>query len=286
MNQITRYVMEIYHVNVTIRDTLEYFLPRKDGFQTNAYLARKQILETALKEQHPLSKFLSENGEAGTKIRTNIQDFYDMVYGNESRAVFLENDKVVVDSGYFTQVLDYIVGLHETLTDVCNGFVKHAQTTNSYEENFGELLAKENAFYRCVASMIITDQIHKLFVDFNKEMHASKGQQSPQSTFIANDLRKHIGFFKFVTDHANYDDALYKFAVEKAIHVIDCMGGKEKLDETGEALRKEILDLHETWQKLVALSEADWKRIYQIQVNDLIAFDKAKNEAATNVVEE
>lgn len=274
MNQTTRYVMDIYQVGVIIRDTLEYVVPKKEGYRTDIYKQRKAIMETALNERHALSRFLSENKEAGEKIKTNIKDFYDLVYGEESRAVFLENDKVVVDEGYTTQLLDYVVGLHETVYDICNGFVKFAQENQSYEEEFGNLLAKENAYYRSVVSLVVTDHIHKLFVEFNKAMHESKGQSTPQSNFIANDLKKNIGFFKFVEEHAHYDDDIYKLAVDKTRFVIDCMGGQQKIDETGEGLRKEILNLHSLWMKNVVLTEAEWKGIYTAEVQALINFDK------------
>ena len=278
MNQTTRYVMDIYQISVIIRDTLEYLVPKKEGYRADVYKQRKQIIETALNERHALSRFLAENKEAGEKIRTNITDFYDLVYGDESRAVFLENDNVVVDAGYATQILDYIVGLHETIYDICNGFIKYAKDNNTYEDALGLIIEKENAYYRCVASMVITDQIHRLFVEFNKAMHESKGQATPQSNFIGNDLKRNIGFFKFVEEHANYEDSIYKLAVEKTKFVVDCMGGKEKLDETGEGLRKEILNLHELWMKTVLLSEAEWKNVYQSTITDLIEYDNQMME--------
>ncbi len=286
MNQTTRYVMDIYQVSVIVRDTLEYVILKNEGYNANVYKQRKEIIHTALNENHALSKFLAENKEAGEKIKQNITDFYDLVYGDESRAVFLENDKVIVDSGYTTQILDYVVGLHETIYDICNGFIKFAQGNNTYEESLGNLVAKENSFYRCVSSMVITDQIHRLFVEFNKAMHESKGEATPTSNFISNDLRKNIGFFKFVEEHANYDDAIYKLGVEKTKYVIDCMGGKEKIDDTGEGLRKEILNLHELWMKAVILAEAEWKSVYQSVVKDLVEFDKNMLEARKNAEQE
>ena len=286
MNQTTRYVMDIYQVGVIIRDTFEYLVTKKDGYRVDIYKQRRAVIETALNEKHALSRFLAENKETGEKIRANIQDFYDLVYSAESRAVFLEVDqatneeKVIVDNGYFTQLLDYIVGLHETIFDICKGFVNFAQGNNTYEEELGTLLAKENAYYRSVAGMVISDQIHRLFVEFNKAMHESKGQQTPQSNFIANDLRKNIGFFKFVEEHAQYDDEIYKLAVDKSKFVIDCMGGVQKIDETGQGLKEEILKLHDLWLKNVILTEGDWKNIYSAEVQALINYDKEQAEKA------
>ena len=79
MNQTTRYVMDIYQVGVIIRDTLEYLVTKKDGYRVDVYKQRRAVFETALNEKHALSRFLKENNETGEKIRTNIQDFYDLV---------------------------------------------------------------------------------------------------------------------------------------------------------------------------------------------------------------
>lgn len=278
MNQTTRYVMDIYQVSVVIRDTLEYLIPKKDGYNTDIYKQRKEIIRISLLENHPFARFLANNKEMGEKVKQNMTDFYEMVYGDESRAVFLENDKVIVDSGYYTQLLDYIVGLHETIYEICLGFIKNAKENNTYEEALDVLVQKENAFYRCVASLVITDQIHRLFVEFNKAMHESKGENTPQSSFIGNELKKNVGFFGFVEQHAHYEDDIYKLAVTKTKFVVDCMGGKEKIDDTGEGLRKEILNLHELWTKTVVLSENEWRATYQSVVQDLIAYDKEMQE--------
>ena len=278
MNQTTRYVMDIYQVSVIVRDTLEYLIPKKDGYNPEAYKQRREVIRVSLTENHPFARFLANNGEMGEKVKQNITDFYDLVYGDEARAVFLENDKVVVDSGYATQLLDYVVGLHETIYEMCLGFINSSKENDTYEESFENLINKENAFYRGLASLIITDQVHKLFVDFNKAMHESKGEQTPQSNFIANELRKSIGFFVFVEQHAKYEDEFYKVAVEKTKFVIDCMGGKQKIDETGEGLRKEIMALHEMWQKIVILTEPEWRSVYQNIVKELLDYDKQRQE--------
>ena len=281
MNQTTRYVMDIYQVSVIVRDTLEYLIPKKDGYNPEVYKQRREVIRISLTENHPFARFLANNGEMGEKVKQNITDFFDLVYGDEARAVFLENDKVVVDSGYATQLLDYVVGLHETIYEMCLGFINSSKENDTYEEAFENLVSKENAFYRGLASLIITDQVHKLFVDFNKAMHESKGEQTPQSNFIANELKKSIGFFVFVEQHAKYEDEFYKVAVEKTKFVIDCMGGKQKIDETGEGLRKEIMALHEMWQKIVILTEPEWRNAYQNLVRDLLEFDRQRQENAS-----
>ena len=65
MNQTTRYVMDIYQVSVIVRDTLEYLIQKKDGYNADVYKQRKEILKLALTENHPFSRFLANNNEMG-----------------------------------------------------------------------------------------------------------------------------------------------------------------------------------------------------------------------------
>lgn len=274
MNNITRYVMDIYQIGCILRDTLEYLVPKKDGYSVDLYRQRQAILKNHLAPNHAFDRFLNDNKEAGEKIRNNFNDFFDLVYGDESRAVFIESEKVVVDNGYFTQILDYVVGLHETITDICKGFIKHAEEIKQLEPDLTVLMDRDDHFYRCLASLIITDQVHRLFVEYNKSIREAKGQKSPQSNFINNELNKNLGFYRFVIQHSTYQDDIYQLAVSKTEHVIEVMGGKEKLEGGGEALRKEILNVHSLWSKNVALNEVEWRQIYQKMVNDVVAFDK------------
>lgn len=274
MNNITRYVMDIYQIGCILRDTLEYLVPKKDGYSVDLYRQRQAILKNHLAPNHAFDRFLNDNKEAGEKIRNNFNDFFDLVYGDESRAVFIESEKVVVDNGYFTQILDYVVGLHETITDICKGFIKHAEEIKQLEPDLTVLMDRDDHFYRCLASLIITDQVHRLFVEYNKSIREAKGQKSPQSNFINNELNKNLGFYRFVIQHSNYQDDIYQLAVSKTEHVIEVMGGKEKLEGGGEALRKEILNVHSLWSKNVALNEVEWRQIYQKMVNNVVAFDK------------
>ena len=277
MNQLTRFTMDIYQVGVVIRSTFEYFIEKKEGHRVDVYKQRKAILHAALTENHPFSKFLADNGETGTKIRGNVQDFYDLVYSDTSRAVFLEGEaegeKVIVDSGYFLQITDYIVGLHETINDICNGFLNHGKTNGLYEEDFEELLKQENICYRSIAGLIISDQIRKLYGDFVKAMNENKGQPSPQSNFVSNDISKMIGFFKFVEEHAKLENQDYLNAVEQTKLVVDYMGGKPRAEGTG-TLEEEFNKLHQMWMENVNKYEIAWHRYYVGQVNKLIEYDK------------
>ena len=289
MNQLTRFTMDIYQVGVVIRSTFEYFVEKNEGHRVDVYKQRKAILEAALKENHPFSRFLADNAEAGTKIRGNVEDFYNLVYSDESRAVFLEgeadNQKVIVDNGYFLQMTDYIIGLTETIRDICHGFLNHSKEANLYEEDFEELLVQENLCYRSIAGLIISDQIRKLYLDFVKAMNENKGQPSPQSNFVSNDIQKMIGFFKFVEEHSKLEDANYRAAVEQTKLVVDYMSGSKKPENPQKGFEEEFNKQHAWWMNNVNNYEIAWHKYYIGQVQKLIDYDKeqmAKAQEANN----
>jgi hypothetical protein len=58
------------------------------------------------------------------------------------------------------------------------------------------------------------------------------------------------------------------------------MGGVQKIDETGQGLKEEILKLHDLWLKNVILTENDWKNTYTQEVQLLINYDKEQLQNA------
>ena len=209
MNQTTRFVMGIYQVSLMIRDALEY-IQNKETFDLNVYKQRKQFIEHGLIESAPLSRFLSQNGEVGKNIRNNLNDFVDAVYGDDSTIVSIDGEKVVSDKGQKLKMLDFIVGLHETLQDVMKGFINQSKNDNTYEEELDTFLKYDEKFFRSLLCINLVDQIHALFLDFNKAMQQSKGEPGPATNFILNDLKRVVGFLKFENEHADKEDEGFK----------------------------------------------------------------------------
>ena len=211
MNDATRFIMGIYQVSLMIRDTLEYVQGRPTH-DVNFYNQRKQIIDHGLVENSPLSHFLAQNGEVGEKIRSNLNEFIDFAYGEESTYITIENGKLIVDHAQDIKALDYIVGLRETLMDIIKRFAEKSKNEGSLEENLETLIALDERFYRVLGSLITFDLVHKHFLEFNKAMHENGGKPSPQSNFVINDLKKLVGYTKFIYEHDNKEDEEYKQA--------------------------------------------------------------------------
>lgn len=273
MNQTTRFVMGIYQVSLMIRDALEY-IQNKETFDLNIYNQRKQFIEHGLVENAPLSRFLSQNGEVGQSIKKNLNDFVDAVYGDDSTIVSVDGDKVVSDKGQNLKMLDFIVGLHETLQDVMKGFINQSKNDNTYEEELDVFLQYDEKFFRSLLCINLVDQIHALFLDFNKAMQESKGQAGPATNFILNDLKRVVGFLKFENEHANQEDEGFKKAYDASFLMLQYMEGSKRAEEEGTTIKDQIVEARKLWQVEIGKNEPEWRTRYQKLWEKLVAFEQ------------
>lgn len=273
MNQTTRFVMGIYQVSLTIRDALEY-IQNKETFDLNVYKQRKQFIEHGLIESAPLSRFLSQNGDVGKNIRNNLNDFVDAVYGDDSTIVSIDGEKVVSDKGQKLKMLDFIVGLHETLQDVMKGFINQSKNDNTYEEELDTFLKYDEKFFRSLLCINLVDQIHALFLDFNKAMQQSKGEPGPATNFILNDLKRVVGFLKFENEHADKEDEGFKKAYDASFLMLQYMEGSKKAEDEGTTIKDQIVEARKLWQVEIGKNEPEWRTRYQILWDKLVAFEQ------------
>ena len=150
MNNATRFIMGIYQVSLMVRDTLEYVQGRPEH-DINFYNQRKQIILHGLEDNSPLSHFLSQNGEVGEKIKTNLHDFVEFAYSDESTYLTVENGKLIVDHAQDLKALDYIVGLRETLMDIIKKFVEKTKEDGTYGWTKG--ISAQKKFYNAMKNM-------------------------------------------------------------------------------------------------------------------------------------
>ena len=166
MNQETRYALAFYNVTLIIRDSLEYAIPNAKLAVEN-YNNRKTMLAHLLEENSPIEFFCKNNGETGAKIKTQVHEFFDDVYGDDSRIVKIDHDQVSVEQSLTIQLLDYIIGLHETFSDICRGFKNQFEKDGKLEDDYSKLLDVSDRFYRSLAIRTILVNSNAKFTEFN-----------------------------------------------------------------------------------------------------------------------
>lgn len=299
MNQVSQHILSIYHYNVLIRDTLEYALIR-DTYNQTAFEQRKKGLKMALTEKSPIRNFIDNNGETGKTIETKLNDFIDTVYGDDSTILKMAPDGLRVDHAQHIQLFDFIVGLHETFSDVTRVYSNFAKEKNEYEAEIDTVIHDDERLYRSIVFMTVMPEISKTFLEFNKAMRESKGQPSPQVNYIVGDLKKLVGFLSFQKAHNTIKDEDFNVMMDDCFRVIDYIEGKRELpwhalaeEEkatykgpiSGTGQRKATFpevfkDNQDVINKQVAISEAAWKKSYQPIITALMEQQKINAELA------
>ena len=198
----------------------------------------------------------------------------DAVYGDDSTIVSIDGEKVVSDKGQKLKMLDFIVGLHETLQDVMKGFINQSKNDNTYEEELDTFLKYDEKFFRSLLCINLVDQIHALFLDFNKAMQQSKGEPGPATNFILNDLKRVVGFLKFENEHADKEDEGFKKAYDASFLMLQYMEGSKKAEDEGTTIKDQIVEARKLWQVEIGKNEPEWRTRYQILWDKLVAFEQ------------
>ena len=275
MNEITHFIFSIYHYSLMLRDTLEYMMSDRKEFKIAVYNQRKAVLTGMLDNPSPLRHFLDQNKETGEKIAAQLHEFLDEVYGEDSTIVKVHGEQIEVDAAQHLSVYNYVIGLHETVSDIVRGYLNYAKGQNALEEDFEDMVEDDERLYRVIVYLTIFDDIVKTFAEFNQAMRETNGQPSPQSNFIVNDLRRYIGFIKFSAQHNKIKDPELLKLIDDVEKVFSYMEGKEKLPE-GKDFGKVFDETKIYIKSLLAAYETKWRNSFTKVFQDVIEFEKAR----------
>lgn len=282
MNQKTHYALSFYHLSLAIRDTLEYVQNRQD-YPINIFNAKKSTLELAMNGNTPFNGFCENNGEIGKKIQEQLKEFYDTVYGEEKTFISIEGDKVVPDHAQNLKVLDYIIPLKQSLVNILHAYVEDQRKDGTLEEGVEEIIDLEDKFYRAIVSMVLCDLLFNVhFVEFNKAMQETKGQESPQSNFCVNDIKKVLSMYEFVKQNAKQERfPEYAAAAAKMDYGIKLISAQEPVP-AGSTFKQEFDTILRSWYEIVAKYEPMWREKHQIIWQKLVEFEQnaMKEQAA------
>ncbi len=286
----TQFLLGLYHYAVMIRDTLEYTY-RKEHYNPSAYQARRHALNAALEEKGQIKQILAKLGDNGPKIEEKLRDFIDLVYGPQSTVVKETATELRIDHAQHLVVFEMVVGLHQTMWDLLTGYLQAAQARNEVELPLGPLLAADERLYRSVVFLGVMNEIEKVFAEFQKAMHESRGQKTPQSNYIVNDLSKLVQLLAFQKAHSRIKDTTFNEMIDSNMRVLEMIEGKRELPLMPEAeVNPEMkrvgvmisgvrhyafpdmfAQARELTRQTLAESEAHWKDLYRPVNAELVA---------------
>lgn len=277
MNNISKSIATLIHYNVLVRDTLEYTLNKKD-YSLQLFNYKKNGLKIELDQETPLKIFIEKNGEQGQKLKDKILEMYNRVYDDKSTIIHVSPEGLRVDSAQNLTILELIIPLHEELFKIINAHLDFARKENQFEEQIANLVKLDEKFYRGILFMSLVPELERLFIDYNKARSEAKGEITPQSNFIQNDLNKIVGLFGFSRQNARITDREYTDLLDKVYDVIEEIEGRRDLRE-GHSFQNDFAEVKQEVSKYIAENEPIWKTEYDKVMNELVQEAKAAQEA-------
>lgn len=277
MNQISEVLTTLIHYNVAVRDTLEYCL-RKDSFDPRMYEEKKRSILVEVDQHTPLKDIIDHSGENGEKLEKAIRDFYAEVYGDDSTILKNADDGLRVDHAQHQAIYQHVLPIHEDVNNMILGVLADGHKNNLDVAEAEKVAIAEEALYRGVAYLTLVSDLNLLFNDFNKTMNENKGEPSPASNFIGQDIEATIRNINFVRSNAKVTNAIYKNMEDKIVALIENMTGRRDLP-VGKRFPDVMRETVETINLYIRDAEAAFRACYGPLVQALLEQVKADDEA-------
>ena len=262
MKQINQYIFNIYHFILNVRDTMEYAIKR--DHEANIFESRKKVISENLNEGTAFGNFLKNNGEAGDKIKEQVQNFVNDFYGPDQNVLTVAGDKVRVDYSQSIKIYEEVLKLSNPLRDILTQYVAMSRSQKDDEAIITNLVTLDERMFRVVFTMLVMRTFEESFAEFQKMMNESKGQPTPQSNFIGQHIH--------VTDNETLD------LLDDTLKVVEMTEGRR--DRPGQKGFKEIFDdINRRLSEYVNIIEPQWKAAYDMGVKEMIEDQKKAQEA-------
>jgi hypothetical protein len=277
MNQASQVLTTLIHYNVAVRDTLEYCLV-KEKYDENLFKEKKRSVLVEVNEHTPLKDIIDHSGENGEKLEKAIRDFYDEVYGDESTILKLADDGLRVDHNQHLAIYRHVLPIHENVTSMIRGIINDAHAKNIDVAEAEKVQAANDRMFRAVAYMTLVGDLNKLFNEYNQARNDAKGEETPASKFIGNDIGTVIQNINFVRGNARETDSVYKNMEDKINGLMENMTGRRDLP-TGKKFPDVMRETAETINLYVRDAEAAFRACYPQLIQALLDQVKADREA-------
>lgn len=268
MNQVSEVVTTLEHYKVVVRDTLEYTLPR-DNYDMNAYNEKKRSILVEVEQNTPLKSIINNSGENGQKLEKLIRDFYEQVYGDGSTILKAAEDGLRVDHAQHLAIFRGVLPIHENIESMVRGILADAKKNNLDVAEVEKVDLLEERLYRTVAYLTLTNQLIKLFNDYNQARREAKGEESAASKFIGNDINEVIQYLNVVRTNSRITDERFMGVQDKIFELVEYMTGRRDLP-MGKGFGEVIRETQDALAGLVREVEPAFQQAYVPLLNELI----------------
>ena len=275
MNQISEVITTLIHYKVVVRDTMEYTL-NKEQYDTALFNEKKRSILVELNEPTPLRSIIDNSGETGKKFEEMVRNWYNQVYGDDSTILKLAEDGLRVDHAQHLAIFQGVIPTHENVEAMIQGIINDAHNRNIDVKAAQEVDLAEERLYRAVAYMTLTNELVKLFGDYNQARRDANGAETAASKFIGNDISSVIGLLSQVRGNAKLTDNSYMTMQDKVFDLVENMTGRRDLP-TGKNFGQVIAETQQTIANYVKEVEPAFRTVYVPLINELIEQAKAND---------
>ncbi len=275
MNQISEVITTLIHYKVVVRDTMEYTLS-KDQYDVALFNEKKRSVLVELNEPTPLRSIIDNSNETGKKFEEMVRNWYDQVYGDNSTILKLADDGLRVDHAQHLAIFQGVVPIHENVEAMIQGIINDAHNRSIDVKAAQEVDLAEERLYRAVAYMTLTNELVKLFGDYNQARRDANGAETAASKFIGNDISAVINLLSQVRGNSKLTDNTYMTMQDKIFDLVEHMTGRRDLP-AGKNFGQVIQDTQQTIANYVKEVEPAFRTVYVPLINELIAQAKAND---------
>lgn len=283
MNQPTQVIATLEHYKVAIRDTLEYTL-NKEAYNLDAFKEKKRSVLIEVEQPTPLKSIINASGENGQKLEKMIRDFYDDVYGDESTILKAADDGLRVDHAQHIAIFKGVVPIHENIEAMVSGIIRDAKGKGIDVSQAEAADLAEERLYRGVCYLTMVGQLVRLFNDYNVARREAKGEESPASKFIGNDISEVITLINTVRANNRLTDERYMGVQDKVFALVEYMTGRRDLP-TGKGFPEVIRETEDSINGFIREVEPLWKQTYDPLIRELVEIAKAQQTKAEQPAE-
>jgi hypothetical protein len=269
MNQISEVVATLIHYKSEVRDTLEYCLI-KDKYDIAAFNERKRAVLIELEQPTPLKNIIDHSGENGQKLEKMIRDFYAQVYGDGSTILKPADDGLRVDHAQHAAIFAGVLPIHENVEAMIRGVIADGHKQNLDVAQVEEVNKAEERLYRAVAFLTLTNELVKLFGDYNQARNEAKGEETAASRFIGNDLNAVINNLMSVRQASTITDVVYKSMEDAVVRLVENMTGRRDLP-AGKNFKDVIDATHMEIDAYIKSVGPQFSALYAPMINELVA---------------
>lgn len=275
MNQMSQVLTTLIHYKVVVRDTLEYTL-EKPQYDVRAFDEKKRGILIELDQPTPLKSIINNSGENGQKLEKLIRDFYEEVYGEHSTILKKADDGIRVDHAQHLAIFRGVIPIHENIQAMIAGIINDAHNRGEDVKEAETVNLAEERLYRAVAYLTLTNQLVKLFGEYNQARREAKGEESAASKFIGNDISAVIQNINAIRANSRITDERYMGVQDKVFTLVEFMTGRRDLP-MGKGFAEAIRETQDAINGLVREVEPAFRDGYVPLLNELIQEARAND---------